>query len=133
MAKAKGLKLVVITPEKRVLDETAESVVIPAHDGELGVLAGRAPLMCRLGTGQLRYQTGGRTQRLLVDGGFGQVVRDEVTVLTDSVMQQAEITDERIAEAEQALEAVGGGDDEAVARRERAQRRVYLMRSMRGG
>lgn len=130
MADAERLRLVVITPEKRVIDERASSVVIPAHDGELGILVGRAPIMCELGTGRLRYESGGRSHALLVDGGFAHVSRNHVTVLSGSVLGPEDIGPQRIAEADQAARAIAGSGDEAVEARARARRKVALMRAM---
>jgi F-type H+-transporting ATPase subunit beta len=48
------VRCVVVTPEKAVLDKTAEMVVVPMFDGELGVLQGRAPIIGRLGAGELQ-------------------------------------------------------------------------------
>ena len=52
----KKLQCVVVTPERAVLDEPADFVVLPLYDGELGVLPGRAPLIGRLGYGELRTE-----------------------------------------------------------------------------
>ena len=80
----KQLKCVVVTPERAVLDEPAEFVALPMYDGELGVLPGRAPLIGRLGVGELRLQQHGTARRLFVDGGFAQVRADTVTILTSA-------------------------------------------------
>src|SRR4051794_37085857 len=85
------LQCVVVTPEKAVLDESAESVVLPMYDGELGVLVGRAPMIGRLGAGELRIVHHGRTQRYFVDGGFAQVRSNVVTVLTSRAIKAGEI------------------------------------------
>jgi F-type H+-transporting ATPase subunit epsilon len=77
------IQCVVVTPEKILLDEVVEFVSLPLFDGELGVLHGRAPLIGRLGYGELRIRTGGLTRRYFVDGGFAQVRDDVVTVLTN--------------------------------------------------
>jgi F-type H+-transporting ATPase subunit epsilon len=76
------LQCVVVTPEKTLLDEAVHFVALPLYDGELGVLPGRAPLIGRLGFGELRTRTGDVVQRYFVDGGFAQVRDDVVTVLT---------------------------------------------------
>ena len=67
------LQCVVVTPERAVLDEYAEMVVLPMYDGELGVLPGRAPIIGRLGAGELRLKTGGAVKRYFVEAGFVQV------------------------------------------------------------
>jgi len=81
---AKMLHCSVITPEQQVFDADATEVILPAHDGLLGVLSSRAPLVCELGTGVLTVDTvDGAKKEFYVDGGFGQVLKDEVTILTE--------------------------------------------------
>ena len=87
----KILRCVVVTPERQVLDEKADYVALPMYDGELGVLPGRAPLIGRLGFGELRLRKGERVQRYYVDGGFTQVRANTVTVLTDQAKKPEEI------------------------------------------
>ena len=70
---AKTVQCVVVTPERAVLDESVDFVVLPMYDGELGVLPGRAPLIGRLGYGELRTRRGNEIRRFFVDGGFAQV------------------------------------------------------------
>ena len=77
-----AIRCVVVTPERTELDREAESVVLPMFDGELGVLTGRAPLIGRLGFGTLRLQTAAGPERYYVDGGFAQVEKNEVNILT---------------------------------------------------
>ena len=67
-----SLQCVVVTPERALLDEPADFVVLPMYDGELGVLPGRAPLIGRLGFGEMRVRRGGQTERYYVDGGFAR-------------------------------------------------------------
>ena len=97
---ARELHCVVVTPERALLDEPADFVALPLYDGELGVLPGRAPLVGRLGYGELRIQQGGRTKRYFVDGGFAQVRRDVVTVLTPRAVEAERID---VPAAERAL------------------------------
>jgi F-type H+-transporting ATPase subunit epsilon len=94
---AAGVRCVVVTPERALLDESAEFVVVTMYDGELGVLPGRLALIGRLGYGELRIQQGGRTKRYFVDGGLAQVRRDVVTVLTPRAVE-AERIDVQAAE-----------------------------------
>ena len=76
------LKVSVISPEAVLFEGSADSVVVPAHDGELGILTGHAPLMALLGKGVLRVGSDG-AQRFNVDGGFLQVVDNVVRVVTE--------------------------------------------------
>jgi F-type H+-transporting ATPase subunit epsilon len=131
MARDKIINFVVVTPERQVLEGTADSVVIPAHDGELGILADRAPLMCELGIGQMRYREAGRTRRLFIDGGFAQVHANHVTVLTEHAAAAEDITDELIATAETSAADVSGHTLEANEARRRAGRRVGVLRHLK--
>ncbi|MHB1425407.1 MAG: ATP synthase F1 subunit epsilon [Gemmataceae bacterium] len=85
------LHCVVVTPEKAVLDEAADFVAVPMFDGELGVLPGRAPLIGRLGYGELRLRRGMEVRRYFVDGGFVQVRANTVTVLTSRAFRAEDI------------------------------------------
>ncbi|HMQ16726.1 MAG TPA: F0F1 ATP synthase subunit epsilon [Phycisphaerae bacterium] len=116
------LDLLVITPERQALAEPADSVVIPAHDGELGVLVRRAPLMCELDIGLLRYRRGNVTRHVFIDGGFAQVFQNTVTVLTERAVTQDEAPDAVAAQPP---------PTEAEARRKSARRRSALRRLAR--
>ena len=111
----------VVTPEREVLDRTAQFVAFPAHDGQIGILQGRAPLLCRLGIGPLRVEgTEGDDQILFIDGGFAQMVDNRLTILTEQAKEPSEL--ER-AEAEQLLEAakaMGTGTEREFVERQKA-------------
>lgn len=127
----KPINLEIVTPERQVLAEPADAVVLPAHDGELGVLHDRAPLLCELGIGQLRYTRAGRTARFFVDGGFAQVLDNHVTVLTKQAVPAGQITAEWVAEAEAAAQASGGSGPDALLARDRARMRASALRRLR--
>ena len=99
------LRCVVVTPEQALVDEPADFVVLPMYDGELGVLPGRAPLIGRLGYGELRVRRGENTQRFYVDGGFAQVRANTVTVLTSRALKAEEINPTAAEEALRAAQA----------------------------
>jgi F-type H+-transporting ATPase subunit epsilon len=130
MAAKREIHCTVITPERKVLDQSAEAVVIPAHDGEIGILVNRAALMCELGVGQLRCTSGGHVQRAFIDGGFAQVHDNNVIVLTSAAISAADITSETIAEAQQTVEQLHGQDPETLAARRHAQRKLSVLRGL---
>ncbi len=66
---------------------SASAVVAPAFDGELGILQMHAPLMTVLGRGTLRIATAEGERRFTVDGGFLQVVDDNVRVVTEKARE----------------------------------------------
>lgn len=73
----------VISPERKLFEGQAKFVVVPAFDGELGILYGHAPLMALLGKGALRIETTAGTRRFRVSGGFVQVVDNEVSIASE--------------------------------------------------
>ena len=77
------LKVSVISPEKALFEGDADSVIAPAFDGELGILSGHAPMMTLLGKGELRVGTGGAAKRFSIEGGFLQVIKNQVRVVTE--------------------------------------------------
>ncbi|AWM39688.1 ATP synthase epsilon chain [Gemmata obscuriglobus] len=116
---SRNLKVVVVTPEKAVLDDTADMVILPMIDGELGVQPGRSPLIGRLGAGELRLVTGSTTKRFFVEAGFVQVRLNVVTVLTASAKAAAAITAEMVTAA--ANEAAALPSSTAIERANKAK------------
>jgi F-type H+-transporting ATPase subunit epsilon len=128
----KQLKCVVVTPERAVLDESAEFVALPMYDGELGVLPGRAPLIGRLGAGELRLQQHGTTRRLFIDGGFAQIRADVVSVLTPKALPAEEIDPQAAAqELTAAQAALPKTSEEREARRKTEERARAMIRVAR--
>ena len=101
-------RCVIVTPEQQVLDESLNQAILPAHDGLIGVLTDRAPLLVKLGQGPLRVDlANAQTQNFYVEGGIAQMKDNRLTVLTNEATPAGEI-DAEAARAEYA---------EAVARR----------------
>src|SRR6266568_3771408 len=85
--------VVIVTPEQQVLDETVNQAILPAHDGEIGILTDRAPLLVKLGQGRLQLDLKGGPKRLLyVEGGIAQMKDNQLTVLTQMAVPANEIS-----------------------------------------
>jgi F-type H+-transporting ATPase subunit epsilon len=82
---SRKLKVSVISPTEVGFEGTGESVVVPAHDGLMGILYGHAPMMTLLGAGDVTVRDGTTVHRIAVSGGFLQVVENEVSVLAEQV------------------------------------------------
>jgi F-type H+-transporting ATPase subunit epsilon len=80
----KTLAIEVITPEKSVLKETAEFLVIPAAKGPLGVLPGHAPLVGRLFSGHIRIEREGKCYFVAVGSGIFEIRPEQVKIVADS-------------------------------------------------
>ncbi len=74
-----------------MLECDATMVALPAHDGELGFLANRAPLLCKLGVGELRVSSVDGDQRFFLDSGFAQMLNNELTILTEGAEAASDI------------------------------------------
>ena len=86
--------LSIVTPEQAVLEAEATYANLPAHDGQIGVLENRAPMLVKLGTGSLEARLGdGVTRRFDVDGGFAQMRDNKLTVLCEKATEQGGATE----------------------------------------
>ncbi len=74
----------VVTPESPVLDEQVTYADLPAHDGHIGFMPHRAPILLKLGEGPMRLELASGGQKTArISGGFARMAGDELTVLTD--------------------------------------------------
>jgi F-type H+-transporting ATPase subunit epsilon len=73
----------VVTPEAEAFNGTITQAILPAHDGQMGILTDRSPLLVKLGTGPLRVDAaGGQSQYFFIDGGIAQMKDNKLTILT---------------------------------------------------
>lgn len=130
MAGFDELELVVVTPEKTVLSETVRALRFPLFDGQVGVLPGRAPLVGRLGYGELKITDAGGERSYYLDGGFVQIKGSVVSLLTNRALTTEEI-DAQAAQADlaSAVARVATTDAEQSARF-RDQQRARQMLAM---
>jgi F-type H+-transporting ATPase subunit epsilon len=95
---AATLHLEIVTPEKLAYSSEVESVVLPAVEGELGILPQHIPLMTQIRAGEIVITKGGHKDYLAVGDGFVTVTQTRVNVLTDMAIEWEHI-DEGAAEA----------------------------------
>jgi len=108
---ADTLHLQIVTPDKLLVREDADSVQIPGKGGYLGILPGHAPLITELMIGEISFSKGGNTQYYAVSWGFAEVLPDKVTILADTAERAEDIDVARAQEAKaraaQELKAAG--------------------------
>ncbi len=91
-----------VTPDRILLDATAEAVELPAMSGYLEALYGAAPLLAELGAGEVRLHGGSSgDQKFFVAWGFVEVLPERVTILAETALHPNEIDR---AEAQQELQ-----------------------------
>jgi len=79
-------KLVIVTPEKRFYEDEANSLIAPGSLGYLGILTDHAPLITELVPGKLTVKdTKGQEKKFALSGGFLEVLKNNVTILADSI------------------------------------------------
>ena len=90
-----------VTPDRVLLDATAEAVELPSMSGYLEALYGHAPLLAELGAGEVRLHGGSSgDQKFFVAWGFVEVLPERVTILAETALHPNEIN---VAEAKQEL------------------------------
>jgi F-type H+-transporting ATPase subunit epsilon len=109
------LTLEIVTPERRVYRGTADSVLIPTLEGEVGILPDHVPLMGQVVAGELRLTNPGPNTalaathpdagqpgptRLAVDNGFVRVLGNVVSILTEAAMDERKIDLQAAADAQ---------------------------------
>ncbi len=114
MAIPSHLRLLIVTPDRSVTHEQVDEVVLPAAEGQIGVLPGHTPALVTLHVGEVWYRKGQEKQFLSVALGFAEILPDQVTLLTD-VAERADEIDVVRAEAarrraQERLTAREGGD-----------------------
>jgi F-type H+-transporting ATPase subunit epsilon len=94
----------VVTPERKILSTQAFEAVIPGSEGYFGVLPGHAPLLTRLGIGELSYRDSAGWHYLAAADGAVEVLPDRVTIIAAICEPAREIDVERARQAKQRAE-----------------------------
>jgi F-type H+-transporting ATPase subunit epsilon len=123
--------LEIVSPDRLLLSQPVDMAVIPAAEGEMGVLPGHSPMIVLLQGGTITLHEGGRpTSQLYVSGGFAEVTPERCTVLADEAIPVAEVSRaqaETRLQAAQAEVAAAGTD---VAAYDLAAAKVQSARAM---
>jgi F-type H+-transporting ATPase subunit epsilon len=122
----------IVSPERLLLSRQVDMVVIPASEGDMGVLQGHTPMIVMLRGGIIAlYDDETVTDQMYVAGGFAEVTPERCTVLANEVLAPTDLSREeaerRIVEAEAALTQVDAAD---VAAEEMALERVQSARAL---
>tara|TARA_B100000745_G_C19793366_1_gene260615 strand:- start:4 stop:273 length:270 start_codon:yes stop_codon:yes gene_type:complete len=85
------MKVVIITGEKEIYSDSADVVVAPGSEGDLGILPHHAALITSLRSGEIMIRKDGEETLLAVSGGFMEIMDNTVTILADAAEQAEEI------------------------------------------
>ncbi len=87
-----AFQCVIVTPEQQAFDERITQAIVPAHDGQIGILTDRAPLLVKLGIGGLHLDlAGGQRRTLFIEGGIAQMKDNRLTIVTNEAIDPKEI------------------------------------------
>src|SRR6185437_7031488 len=89
---AEAFKFELVSPERLLVSEEVQSVVIPATEGEMTIMANHAPVMTTIKPGVVTVKTrAGADERYVVFGGFADVMPSACTLLAESAVPVASI------------------------------------------
>lgn len=130
-----------VTPSAALLDDDVTYASVPAWDGLFGVLPGRAPILSKLGLGELRVdfpdvKGQGGSRSYFVEGGFARMEGDKLTILAERALPAEEINAaEAEAELKTALSMPSAGESGRASKQaavDRAQAKVAMSKNRRG-
>ena len=98
------MRLQIITPTRTILDQEVESVVLTTTEGEMGVLYDHEPVVALLAYKRVTYTVEGKKKYATTLGGFAEVTKDKVVILTDASEFAEDIDVERAKKAKERAE-----------------------------
>lgn len=127
---------VVITPQGTLVNCSAISAILPAHDGYVGILANHMPFFCKLGLGLMRISSDGSIPAaqqdtvLLLDGGFAMVSSNVLTVIASVAVSPAHTKNEKIRQDIVALRKSAAEDAASAVRRLHDRQKAALLEKL---
>ena len=128
---ADKLQFDLVSPERLLFSGEVDMVAIPGAEGDMGIMAGHAPVMATLRPGIVNIDEAGKAQqRIFVRGGFAEVTPAGLTVLAEFTVPLAELDaaalDREIAHAQEDV-----NDARADAKRQAAQEKLDHLKQLR--
>ncbi|MFA5975031.1 MAG: F0F1 ATP synthase subunit epsilon [Elusimicrobiota bacterium] len=99
------LHIDIVTPDRLVMQGLADSVIVPAADGELGILPNHAPLLAQLQPGQIHLRRGDLVELFAISGGYVEIRENRVLVFAETAEMAREIDVERARQAAERAKA----------------------------
>lgn len=126
---AEKVEFELVSPERLLISEPVEMVVVPGSEGDFGALPRHAPMITAVRPGVIDvYQDGVVTDRIFVAGGFAEVSETRVTVLAEEAVKVSDLdpaaVTARLRAAEEGIEEADSEPDRAAAQRSLAVARA---------
>lgn len=110
-----------VRPDRLLFEGAVANVVLVTPTGELGVWPGHAPEICALGNGVVRLtrlpEDGGETVKVIISGGYVEIMPDHVIVLADHARRSDDIEPDVVLETRDKAVASRDGLPEGDGRR----------------
>ena len=104
---ADTFQLEIVTPERKILSDSATEISVPGKNGYMGILPGHAPLISELAVGEIMFKNAvGKQLHLSCAWGFVEVLPEKVTILAENAERSEEIDVERARKAKERAEQV---------------------------
>ena len=103
---------VLLSPGKKLIDCRAGSVILPGHNGMLGIMRNHAPMLFKLTRGivQIKDIADRKDAFYLVEDGFGRISENYLTILANEIFTfEGMETDEAERSAAKSKEIIAGG------------------------
>lgn len=100
----KNFHLEVLTPHRKFYEGDVEEIIVTITTGQIGILKGHIPMTAAVGTGTLKIKKDGQWREAFISGGFMEVKRDSVTILSGAVEWPEEIDVARAQAAKERAE-----------------------------
>jgi F-type H+-transporting ATPase subunit epsilon len=112
-----------VSPERLLVSEPVDMVVVPGAEGDFGVLVRHTPMVSNVRAGVISAHNGGQvTERIFVAGGFAEVTPSRCTVLAEQALPVAEIdrhaAEQQLKDAQEDLADAEGDEERQAAERE---------------
>lgn len=101
---ADKLKLEIITPERTLLSDVVDMVIVPTESGEVGILPNHIPLFSKIVPGEIKIKKTGEEKFITIFGGFLEVSNHAVNILADFAIYSEEIEEEKVKVAKSRAE-----------------------------
>lgn len=111
-----------VSPERRLIAAQVDAVIVPGTEGEFTVLAGHAPFMSTLKPGIISVEADGKTDKVMVYGGFAEVNPEGLTILAEKAINLADVDREALQrEIDALIETLKDAVDDQVRNDTQAQ------------
>lgn len=124
------MHLDVITPEKTVLSEEVDEVLVPTPNGQIGILPHHVNLVSQVAQGEIVIKKKGKEQYFAITGGFIEVANGKISVIADYAAHAEDIDVEKALKAQKRAEEIIKKGRDAVSERDFAIASAELQKSL---